>query len=73
MAPGGAAAPVEQTGMSTKKKVVILAGAAALYYLYKRHKVPAEEATDCSHPSGRRPRIRAQAQAAAAARPCLAT
>lgn len=28
--------PAQQTGMSTGKKVAILAGAAALYYLYKR-------------------------------------
>jgi hypothetical protein len=28
----------ERPGMSTKSKVVILAGAAALYYLYKHHK-----------------------------------
>jgi hypothetical protein len=34
--PRAQAAP-EQTGMSTGKKVVLLAGAAALYYLYKKH------------------------------------
>lgn len=28
----------DRPGMSTKTKVVILAGAAALYYLYKKHK-----------------------------------
>ncbi len=28
----------DKPGMSTSKKVVILAGAAALYYLYKHHK-----------------------------------
>ena len=32
-----AAAPTRQ-GMSTKKKLVILGGAALLYYLYKRNK-----------------------------------
>jgi len=33
----------EQTGMSTGKKVVILAGAAALYYLYKKHQSAGDE------------------------------
>jgi hypothetical protein len=32
-----AQAPAERQGMSTKKKLVMLAGAAALYYLYKKH------------------------------------
>lgn len=32
-------APVERReGMSTRKKVLVLAGAAALYYLYNKHK-----------------------------------
>ena len=30
-------APAPAQGMSTKKKVVLLAGAALLYYLYKKH------------------------------------
>jgi hypothetical protein len=30
-----------RTGMSTKQKVVLLAGAAALYYMYKRHQAKA--------------------------------
>jgi len=34
---GSQPANPEQTGMSTGKKVVLLAGAAALYYLYKKH------------------------------------
>ena len=29
--------PAPQQGMSTRKKVLLLAGAAALYYLYKKH------------------------------------
>lgn len=33
-----------RTGMSTKKKVVLLAGAAGLYYLYKRHQAKAQQA-----------------------------
>jgi predicted small lipoprotein YifL len=41
---GSARAPAEQTGMSTQKKVVLLAGAAALYYLYKKHQdAPAKD------------------------------
>ena len=32
-----APAPPQNTGMSTKKKLVLLAGAAALFYLYKKH------------------------------------
>ena len=32
------AAPPQHTGMSTKQKVVLLVGAAALYYMYKKHK-----------------------------------
>lgn len=31
------AQPMRKQGMTTKQKVVLLAGAAALYYLYKRH------------------------------------
>ena len=34
--PGGPGAP--RQGLSTKQKVAILAGAAALYYLYNKHK-----------------------------------
>lgn len=30
-------APTADKGMSTRKKVVLLAGAAALYYMYKKH------------------------------------
>ena len=30
-------APAPHQGMSTKKKLVLLAGAAALYYLYRKH------------------------------------
>lgn len=42
----GGAAPVsapraDKPGMSTRSKVVVLAGAAALYYLYKHHKAAA--------------------------------
>jgi hypothetical protein len=33
----------EKSGMSTRKKVVLLAGAAALYYLYKQHQKSAEQ------------------------------
>jgi hypothetical protein len=39
----GASAEPEKTGMSTGKKVVLLAGAAALYYLYKKHKAAAAQ------------------------------
>jgi hypothetical protein len=42
-------APAEQEkpGMSTRKKVVLLAGAAALYYLYKKHQnASAQEGPD---------------------------
>lgn len=39
----GASAEPEKTGMSTGKKVVLLAGAAALYYLYKKHKASAAQ------------------------------
>ncbi|HEX5660742.1 MAG TPA: hypothetical protein VFX59_26295 [Polyangiales bacterium] len=38
----------EPTGMSTKKKVVLLAGAAALYYLYKKH----QDAKSAEGPDG---------------------
>ncbi len=31
-------APQQHTGLSTKQKVVMLAGAAALYYMYKKHR-----------------------------------
>jgi len=34
----GAPRMQQNTGMSTKKKVMLLAGAAALYYMYKKHK-----------------------------------
>lgn len=30
--------PQQHTGLSTKQKVVLLVGAAALYYMYKKHK-----------------------------------
>jgi hypothetical protein len=44
---GAQAQPAEQKGMSTGKKVVLLAGAAALYYLYKKHQsAPAAEGPD---------------------------
>jgi hypothetical protein len=33
----GNAAPAQRKGMSTKQKVVALAGAALLYYLYRKH------------------------------------
>ena len=36
-APPGAGMPKANTGMSTKTKLVLLAGAAALYYMYKKH------------------------------------
>ena len=36
-APMGRQAPARQ-GMSTQKKVLLLAGAAALYYMYNKHK-----------------------------------
>lgn len=40
-------APAEKQGMSTGKKVVLLAGAAALYYLYKKHQnASAQEGPD---------------------------
>ena len=49
MATGGSGAPaVQRTGMSTGKKMVILGGAAALYYLYKRH----QSASNASGPEG---------------------
>ena len=32
------APPAQHTGLSTKQKVVLLVGAAALYYMYKKHK-----------------------------------
>ena len=35
--PGSYAAPSDQSGPSFSKKVVMLAGAAALYYMYKHH------------------------------------
>jgi hypothetical protein len=43
---GRATAPIARpaqprAGMSTKQKVVLLAGAAALYYIYKRHQAKA--------------------------------
>ena len=39
---GGAPAQTpDKPGMSTRSKVVVLAGAAALYYLYKHHKAAA--------------------------------
>jgi hypothetical protein len=37
-APAPARAPAAHTGMSTGEKVVILAGAAALYYMYKKQR-----------------------------------
>jgi hypothetical protein len=40
---GSQPAAPEQTGMSTRKKVVLLAGAAALYYLYKKHQNAKEQ------------------------------
>ena len=33
--------PQARTGMSTKQKMVLLAGAAALYYMYKKHQAKA--------------------------------
>lgn len=30
--------PPQRTGISTKQKLVLLAGAAALYYMYKKHR-----------------------------------
>jgi hypothetical protein len=43
----GTRAEPEKTGMSTGKKVVLLAGAAALYYMYKKHKdAAAQEGPD---------------------------
>lgn len=41
---GAAASESERAGMSTGKKVVLLAGAAALYYLYKKHQNAKTEA-----------------------------
>lgn len=42
MAPqGGRMAPQQNTGMSTRKKVVLLVGAAAVYYMYKKHQAKA--------------------------------
>lgn len=41
MAPSASPAtapPAQHTGLSTKQKVVLLVGAAALYYMYKKHK-----------------------------------
>jgi hypothetical protein len=38
-----ARAEPEKTGMSTGKKVVLLAGAAALYYMYKKHQNASEQ------------------------------
>ena len=41
-----AATPADKPGMSTRNKVVVLAGAAALYYLYKHHKTATATAGD---------------------------
>jgi len=43
---GGQPAPRQQTrqGMSTRKKVVLVAGAALLYYLYRKHQARKAEA-----------------------------
>ncbi len=40
----GMAPQPQNQGMSTKKKVVLLVGAAALYYLYKKHQAKAQNA-----------------------------
>ncbi len=45
MAPNGGMAPEQHTGITTKQKVVVLAGAALLYYLYKRHQKAANGET----------------------------
>lgn len=43
----GTDAPAAKSeGMSTSKKVVLLAGAAALYYLYKKHQGAGKEGPD---------------------------
>jgi hypothetical protein len=43
MAQGNRAPEAKSQGMSTGKKVVLLAGAAALYYLYKKHQNAGKE------------------------------
>jgi hypothetical protein len=41
--PGPAAEPAQKQGMGAGSKVVMLAGAAALYYLYKHHQTAAAQ------------------------------
>lgn len=45
-AEGKNAPAAKSEGMSTSKKVVLLAGAAALYYLYKKHQSAGKEGPD---------------------------
>ncbi len=58
-APGSQAtqpnAPAKQ-GMSTRNKVIILAGAALLYYLYKKHQA-AQQAQGGAQASGAQPQL----------------
>ena len=49
------AAPAKQ-GMSTRNKVIILAGAALLYYLYKKHQA-AQQAQAGTQASGAQPQL----------------
>ena len=53
--PSQPAAPAKQ-GMSTRNKVIILAGAALLYYLYKKHQA-AQQAQAGAQKSGRQPQL----------------
>ena len=44
-----AAEPAPHAGMSTKQKVVLLVGAAALYYMYKKHKDAQNQSTNVQY------------------------
>jgi len=52
---GQPAAPAKQ-GMSTRNKVIILAGAALLYYLYKKHQA-AQQAQAGTQANGAQPQL----------------
>ena len=52
---GQSAAPAKQ-GMSTRNKVIILAGAALLYYLYKKHQA-AQQAQAGAQANGTQPQL----------------
>lgn len=45
--------PAPRQGMSTRKKVVLLAGAALLYYLYKRHQAGQQAQQSANDQTGR--------------------